>query len=226
MADSDKGNPQNPTAQGAGDAGAKPEYLLDKFATPEEQAKGYKELEKKYHEDLNAVKQEINALKKGVRLEDTQSYVPPQDADNQELVDLYKSPSQWKRGAIETAKQEFRVEQLAREAAKDMLSRFFSQNQDLQGQDFLLEGYLRSEDPRLDPADRLANAAKRTREHILNLKKVPESKPNPNEFVDEPSGQQGRVPSKSPASEADLRSEFFKDSVPRKMAPKRLPQGE
>ena len=114
MADSDKGNPQNPTAQGAGDAGAKPEYLLDKFATPEEQAKGYKELEKKYHEDLNAVKQEINALKKGVRLEDTQPYGTPQDTDNQELVDLYKSPSQWKRGAIETAKQEFRVEQLAR----------------------------------------------------------------------------------------------------------------
>src|SRR3990167_10214009 len=189
MADSDKGNPQNPKAPGEGDAGAKPEYLLDKFATPEEQAKGYKELEKKYHEDLNAVKQEINALKKGVRLEDTQPYTPPVDADNQELVNLYKSPSQWKRGAIETAKQEFRAELFARETAKDMLSRFFSENQDLKGQDFILEGYLRSENTQLDPADRLAKAAKRTREHILNLKKVPESKPNPSEFEDEPSIQ-------------------------------------
>lgn len=227
MAEATVGQPQNPKSQGAAPAGDKPDYLVEKFGSVEDQAKGYRELEKKYHEDLNTIKQELASLKQGVRVEDTRTHELPPDDDNQELVEFYKSPSAYRRRVIDEAKQELRVETVQREALRDVLSNFFQKNPDLVGQEPLLEWYVRQEDPRLTPTDRLQNAAKHTREHIVNLRKAPEPKPNPLEFVDEPSGAQPRAVSKSEPTEKDLRTDFFKTREgSRKLAPKRLPQGE
>lgn len=230
MAEGDnRGNPQNPKPQDAESEGGKPEFLLEKFGSVEDQAKGYAELEKKYHADLDNLKQEVKSLKQGPRPEELQprSGGVSADEDSQELVEFYKSPSQYRARVIAEAEQRVEHRILAREAVKQTLSNFFSSNQDLVGQEKLLEGYVREEDPNLDAQSRLQNAAKRTREHISNLRKAPESKPNPSEFVDAPSGSQTRTVPKPTATEADLRKEFFDSrSGSRKQPPKRFPQGE
>lgn len=228
MAEGDKGTPAQPQSQGAGNEGERPEFLVEKFGSVEDQAKAYRDLEKKYHEDLNAVKAEIKSLKQGVRVEELQPRTSQPDDDSAELVEFYKSPSTYRKRVVEEAKEEIRREALQREAVQQTIQRFYQQNPDLQGQEPLLEWYVRQEDPRLDPADRLNTAAKRTRDHITNLRKAPEPKPNPAEFVDEPSGAQPRARSQSSApTEADLRKEFFDSrSGSRKQPPKRLPQGE
>jgi len=227
MAEATERKPADSKSQDAGREGDRPEYLVEKYGSVEDQAKGYAELEKKYHQDLDTLKAEVNSLKRGVRVEDLQPHLPPADTDNQELVDFYRSPSQYRRRVVEEAKSELRQENQQKDAVQQVLTRFFSQNSDLVGQEPLLEWYVRQEDPRLDPTDRLTAAAKRTRDHITNLRKAPESRPNPQEFVDEPSGTQPRYSKSKAPTEEDLRKDFFKDrGSSRKLPPKRLPQGE
>lgn len=228
MAEATAGNPQNPKSQGGGSAGDKPEFVLEKFSSVEDQARAYSELEKKYHQDLDSVKQEIKALKMGPRPEELQPHQVPQDDDSQELVEFYKSPSQYRKRVTEETIQAVEQRFQAKEQVQRTLQAFFQDNPDLATESFLLEGYVRQEDPRLDPTERLSNAAKRVREHIINLRKSPEPKPNPAEFVDTPSGSQPRPRAQSSApTEEGLRKEFFDSrSGSRKQPPKRLPQGE
>ena len=227
MAEATDEQPHNSKDQGAGDEGSKkPDFLVDKFGNVEDQAKAYRELEKRYHEDLSVLKAEVNTLKKGVRLEDTQPR-PEADEDSQELVDFYKSPSAYRQRVKEEVKQELRKESAIVQSNQQLLTRFFQQNPDLVGQEILLEGYVRQVDAQLDPSERLNIAAKRTREYITNVRKAPEATLNPKEFVDEPSGAQSRGYSKSPTTAEDLRKDFFKSREGScKLAAKRLPAGE
>lgn len=225
MADTTKKDSQNPTDQGASGEGSKPDYLLDKFNSTEDQAKAYRDLEKKYHEDLNSVKAEIASLKKGVRVEDTQPHVV--DDDSTELVEFYKSPSAYRQRVKDEVKQEIRREVAVVETLKQTLANFFNKNADLVGQEPLLEWYVRQEDPQLDPGEKLERAAKRTRDHITNLRKAPEPKPNPQDFVDEPSGAQPRTRPQSTSTPEDLRKDFFRSREgSRKHKAKGLPAGE
>lgn len=229
MAEATADNPQNPSSQGADPQGDKPEFLLEKFHSVEDQAKGYQALEKKYHEDLAALKGKMDQLERaGVRVEDTRPHADPKEEDDKELVEFYRSPSSYRRRVIEEAKHELRTESAVVNSLRDVLARFFKQNPDLLGSEDILEGYVRQEDPQLAPWDKLERAAKRTRERIVSYRKTPEPNPSPQDFVDEPSGAQPRARSQSPkASEADLRKEFFSEhGSPRKLPAKRLPQGE
>jgi len=153
MAEATERKPADSKSQDAGREGDRPEYLVEKYGSVEDQAKGYAELEKKYHQDLDTLKAEVNSLKRGVRVEDLQPHLPPADTDNQELVDFYRSPSQYRRRVVEEAKSELRQENQQKDAVQQVLTRFFSQNSDLVGQEPLLEWYVRQEDPRLDPTD-------------------------------------------------------------------------
>lgn len=229
MAEATPKKPAESQSQDAGHEGDQPEFLLEKFSSVEDQAKGYIELEKKYHSDLDTLKNEVKLLKKGVPVEDTHSYTPPpKDDDSQELIEFYRSPSDYRRRVKDEVKQELRQENQQLNAIQQTLQRFFTANPDLVGQEPLVEWYVRQEDPRLEPQDRLSNAAKRTREHITNLRKAPDSRPNPDEFVDEPSGSQPHARSTPMLTEEQERAAYFTERAKaQKARPARsLPQGE
>jgi len=218
-------DPQNPKAEGEEGVAAKPEFLVGKFNTVEDQAKAYAALEKKYHEDLNAVKSEVRSLK-----EQTKKVEAPlethQDQGSQELVDFYGDPVGYKRRIKEEVKMEMRQEQQQTNAVAQVISHFFSENTDLKGQEPLLEWYVRQEPQDATPQERLIAAAKRTREHISNLRKSPEPKPNPAEFVDEPSGSQPKSGSSHKATPEQERKEYFKERTDTRKVKSKLPQGE
>lgn len=224
MADTTVGTPRNPKAKGEGDVVAKPEYLVEKFSSVEDQAKAYADLEKKYHSDLDALKAEVKSLKEPKKAEaplDTH-----QDPGSQELVDFYGDPVGYKKRIKDEVKQEIREEQRQTNAVATVLNQFFSDNQDLKGQEPLLEWYVRQEPQDATPQERLTAAAKHTREHISNLRKSPEPRPNPAEFVDEPSGSQPRTSSPRTVTPEQDRAEYFKERTTARKIKTKLPQGE
>ena len=229
MADSDnKGNQPNSSSQNAGTEGEqKPEFLLEKFGNVEDQARAYAELEKKYHSDIASIKAEIKQLKGGVPVADTRSRDSTQDPETQELVEFYRSPAAYRARIVDEAEQRIEQRLVAREAVKTTLGQFFQANPDLAGQEPILEYYVRQEPMEADPVTRLNAAAKRTREHITNLRKAPDARPRTADFVDEPSAAQPRSRSQSKTpTEAELRKEYFQERTNSRKVKSTLPHGE
>jgi hypothetical protein len=188
-----------PNSEGAADTGGETKLIFGKYKTQEEAEKGYKELERKYHEgQQNASRFEErlelleNSRGEGYGRGQAHAEHIPQDqtGDNSRiLTEFYQNPTKVLTEVEERAT--LRAEQRIADRqsrANDHAARvqaWTEKNQDVVAYGDLLTHYVGQTDARLSPETRLSKAADKVRARVLELKGKPVTgEPQPDDVVE------------------------------------------
>ena len=231
MATDQNANQQTQNSDGAGDDGGAPKKLAGKYDSPEALEKGYKELERKYHEgNERYVKLEERITRFETERSDEgygrgNAYVEPETQRQQQqhvkdpsqtLTRFYSDPdgtlAEIEERATQKAIQRVTAAQRQAQDYSARVARWSNENQDVAQYGDLLTHYVTQTDARLAPETRLDKAAEAVRKRVLELKGKPRAQnDDPEQFVDgatsnHEGGAGTAAPTKAPAAESQLKS--------------------
>ena len=209
-------NSQNSSEQGGSTEGSQDEHLFaGKYKTVEEMEKGYKELEKGFHE--RPTRQDFQELKEMVEtrlnpVDDGNSeggtYKPIENGkDNTEtLAEIYKDPDAYFAKREKQMEERLETKSQKKTNNDSAINEWLAANSDLNtpvGQ-ALLGVYASKEDSRLSVRKKLDNAAVHVRAHIAELRGKAGDSQNSNagDHIEEPDGGSGGEGKRLPSQES------------------------
>ncbi len=219
MPNDSKDGSQNSSEQGGGDKGSQDERLYaGKYKTVEEMEKGYKEIEKNFHE--RPTRQDFQELKELVetRLNPVEEeyeggdYRPREDGESSKetLAEMYRDPDAYFAKREKQMEERMEVKSQKKSSNDTAINSWLAENSDLNnptGQ-ALLGVYASREDSKLSVRKKLDNAAVHVRAQIAELRGKVEGDQNSNagDHVEGPGGSEGeRKPLKpQPSIETEL----------------------
>ena len=208
MANDQNENLHNPSSEGAGSDGGTARKFVDKYDTEEEFVKGYKELERKFHENNERyVRLEDRVNQMEVRDEGYgrgQQYAEPavqpavRSDGTQFLTRFYSDPegtlAEVEERATQKAVQRLSAAQRQQQDYAARVAAWTSDNQDVAAYGDLLTHYVGQTDGRLAPERRLDKAAELVRKRVLELKGKPtKQNDDPEQFVDGATSNRGEA---------------------------------
>jgi hypothetical protein len=219
MADQDT-DQHNSDSAGAGDDSGKAKKLAGKYETPEALEKGYKELERKYHEGNERyvkLEERINRFEterdegygRGgnyVEQPAERQQVQQTTDGSQFLTRFYSDPAgtlaEVEERAAQRAEARITKRQQQQHDYSTRVAAWTAENQDVAQYGDLLTHYVGQTDARLAPETRLDKAAEAVRKRVLQLKGKPtKQNDDPEQFVDgATSGHEGGSGSAAPAT--------------------------
>ncbi len=237
MPNDSKDNSQNSSEQGGGDKGSQDEHLYaGKYKTVEEMEKGYKEIEKNFHE--RPTRQDFQDLKELVEtrlnpVEDEHEggeYKTRENGDEgkETLAEMYRDPDAYFAKREKQMEERMEVKSQKKSSNDTAINTWLAENSDLNnptGQ-ALLGVYASREDGKLSVRKKLDNAAVHVRAQIAELrgKVADDQNSNAENHIEGPGSDGGER--KSPITQQSAETELAKHVNQRKLdAQPRKPTG-
>jgi hypothetical protein len=213
-------NPNTPNSQDSGNGGEK--LIFGKYKTMDEAEKGYKSLEKDFHESRETVKrfdERFDALESrlvpaddgygrgGYAPAPREDYRAPAATDqSQTLQRFYQNPQEVLNEVEERAAARVRRESDVANRNQRVVNEWLSKNQDVSAYPELLTYWVGQQDQRLAPQRKLEEAAKMVRQRITEIKGTRETpEPKPGDIIESPGST--APGGKAPAAAAPSSSE-------------------